>query len=307
MLKRSFNIDFFRIIATLMVIVLHILEQGGILNNAKPNGTFFWSAWFLEICTFCAVNCFALITGYLMVDKTTKTKNILTLWFQVLFYSLLLTALFFIFLPESRTIKNLILSFLPIVGNRWWYISSYFAVFFFIPFLNEGIKHISQQTHKKLLFILLGISSIGCIIPIDAFRLNKGYSAIWLIIVYLFGAYIKKYNLSQKFTALKSILIFFSMILITFLSKLIFNLIGIARLEYMFISYTSIPMLLSAIFLFLFCLNVKINNTMTKLISFVAPGCLGVYLIHVHPLVFDFSFHFLDFIFSIFSRQQLFF
>ena len=53
-----------------------------------------------------------------------------------------------------------------------------------------------------------------------------------------------------------------------------------------FISYISITILLSAIFMF--CLKIKINNPVSKLIYFVSPVALGVYLIHAHPLVFDF-------------------
>ena len=121
-----------------------------------------------------------------MVNKTVKVKNMLGLWFQVLFYSLLFTSLFFAFLPESRSIKNLVVAVMPILGKQWWYVSSYFALCFFIPFLNKAINNISQQTYKKiLLLILFVICCIDCVLPIDAFTLNNGYSAIWLMIVYL--------------------------------------------------------------------------------------------------------------------------
>ena len=133
MVKRDFNVDLFRIIATVFVIILHVLEQGGVLSNALPNEINYWVACFIEILTFCAVNCFALISGYVMANKTIKVKNITGLWFQALFYSLLISLLFFVFIPETRMIKKMLVAFLPIMGIRWWYISSYFALFFFIP------------------------------------------------------------------------------------------------------------------------------------------------------------------------------
>ena len=95
--KRNYNIDLFRIIAAFFVTVLHVLGQGGILESTSPSEINYWIAWFLEICAYGAVNCFALISGYVMVNKTIKTKNIIGLWFQVLFYSLLFTSLFFVF------------------------------------------------------------------------------------------------------------------------------------------------------------------------------------------------------------------
>ncbi len=292
MTKRNVNVDFFRIIATIFVVVLHILGQGGILEKAVPGGTMYWTAWFFEICAYCAVDCFALITGFVMVNKTVKVKNMINLWFQVIFYSLTINTLFFVLVPESRTIKNMAIALFPILGKQWWYISAYFALCLFIPVLNEGIKNISQQTHKKLLFIILiVISCIGCIFPIDAFRLHDGSSAIWFMIVYLFGAYIKKYSLDKRITALKSILGYFAMILLTFTSKFVFRYLtnkffGGVRGDNIFISYVSVTIILSSVFLFLFCLNIKINRFGAKLISFFAPVTLGVYLIHVQPLVF---------------------
>lgn len=292
--KRNYNIDLFRIIAAFLVTVLHVLGQGGILKSASPTEINYWIAWFLEICAFCAVNCFALISGYVMVNKTVKVKNMLSLWFQILFYSLLFTTLFFVFLPESRSIKNLLVAFIPILGQQWWYVSSYFALCLFIPFLNKTINSISQQTYKKiLLLILFVICCIDCVVRKDAFSLNGGYSAIWLMIVYLFGAYIRKYDICEKITSFKCVVGFFLMIALTFASKITISFftksfLGQVKFENTFISYISITILLSAIFLFLFCLKIKINNLASKLICLLSPAALGIYLIHVHPLVFKF-------------------
>ena len=292
--KRNINIDLFRIIAAFLVTVLHVLGQGGVLKSTSPAEINYWIAWFLEICAYCAVNCFALISGYVMVNKTIKAKNIIGLWFQVLFYSLLFTALFFAFLPESRSIKNLVVAVMPILGKQWWYVSSYFALCLFIPFLNKAIDNISQQTYKKiLLLILFLICCVDCAIPIDAFWLGSGYSAIWLMIVYLFGAYIRKYDICEKITSFKCAVGYFSMIILTFVSKITIwfltkSIFGQAKFDDTFISYISITILLSAIFLLMLCLKIKIDTAVAKFICFVSPVALGVYLIHVHPLVFDY-------------------
>ena len=77
MMKRNVNVDLFRIIATILVVLLHVLGQGGILQNSSQNSAVHWVAWFLEIFAYCAVNCFALISGYIMVNKSIKLKNII--------------------------------------------------------------------------------------------------------------------------------------------------------------------------------------------------------------------------------------
>ena len=137
MTKREYNVDLFRIIASILVIFLHVLGQGGILAHSSGDFIKNGAAWLLEIAAYCAVNCFALISGYVMCTRSVKVKSIIALWFQVIFYSLTISSLFFIFLPESRTIKNLVIALFPIIGRQWWYVSAYFAMFFFIPFLNE--------------------------------------------------------------------------------------------------------------------------------------------------------------------------
>ena len=40
--KRNVNVDLFRIIATILVIVLHVLGQGEILQNASPSELNYW-------------------------------------------------------------------------------------------------------------------------------------------------------------------------------------------------------------------------------------------------------------------------
>ena len=308
MVKREYNVDLFRIIAAIFVIVLHVLGKGGILENTSPSEVNYWVAWFLEICSFCAVNCFALISGYVMVNKTIKAKNIIGLWFQVLFYSLLITALFFVFLPESRSCKNLVFALMPILGTQWWYVSSYFALFFLIPILNAAINNISQTTFEKfLLVILIGVCVFDCGVPGDPFVINNGYSVIWLMLLYFFGAYIRKYDLKQKVTTTQSAIAFVVLIILTFLSKICIHfatkeIYGEARLDDTFVSYTSVTIVLAAVSLFLFCLNVKVSNPLQKVIIFFSPATLGVYLIHVHPLVFE---HILNGAFADFANKPI--
>ena len=293
-MKRDYPIDLFRILATILVILLHVLGQGGILQAAAPGQATYWTGWFFEIMAYCAVNCFALISGYIMVDKRIKLKNIIARWIQVLFYSLLISTLFFAFVPETRTLWNVAVAVLPVTGKQWWYISAYFALFFFIPLLNKAIHHISQATYRKfLLVILVGVCLIDRIIPMDSFSLSGGYSAAWLILVYLFGAYIKKYQVYEKITALKSALGFLGMTVLTFLSKFTLyfateKVLGEVKYDETLVSYTSVTILLASVFLLMLCLKIKIGGFAQAIIRWFAPMTLGVYLIHVHPLVFEY-------------------
>ena len=293
MTQRDYNVDLFRILASIFVIILHVLGQGGILQQAAPGSMVYWSAWTLEITAFCAVNCFALISGYVMVDKTIKAKNIVGLWVHALFYSLLFTAVFFVFVPETRTLRHLVVACLPIVGKQWWYMSAYFALYLFVPVLNAGVRQIPQKNLQKFLILILfgiGILDRALLHPREIFR-----PAIWLMILYLFGAYIRKYNVKEKITARKSLLFFLATIALTLLSKVVIRFVtgrflGEVKYDDFLIAYPAITMILASVFLLLFCLNLKISNTARKMIMVFSPATLGIYLIHVHPLVFEYIF-----------------
>lgn len=295
MSKRNINADLFRVLATVLVVMLHVLGQGGILKKSDPDGAVYWIAWFLEIIAYGAVNCFALISGYVMCEKNIKAKSIIALYFQVWFYSILISLLYFVRFPATFTRENLLLALFPIVRKQWWYVSAYFVLFFFIPILNAAIRHLEKETFKKLLFaVLVGFGIITCLVlPIDAFGLKKGYSAIWLIILYLFGGYVKKYNLREKITAKKSLIGFFASSLFTLLFKALCRFAGQSfdpsalLFESTFVSYISITVVAASVFLFLFCLNVRVGKFTQRAVTFLAPASLGVYLIHVHPLVFN--------------------
>ena len=91
MKNRNYGIDLLRIVSMYMVVILHILGNGGVLTNLELLSLNYYSAWFLEISCYCAVNCYALITGYVMVDSKFSYKKILNLWLDVLFLRLFFT------------------------------------------------------------------------------------------------------------------------------------------------------------------------------------------------------------------------
>ena len=70
--ERNYGIDLLRIVSMLMVVVLHVLGQGGVLKTSTPLSIGYSVAWILEIAAYCAVNCYALISGYVGVNSKFK-------------------------------------------------------------------------------------------------------------------------------------------------------------------------------------------------------------------------------------------
>ena len=77
---RNYGIDLIRIISMYMIVILHVLGQGGILWNLEKLSFRYNISWLLEIFCYCSVTCYALITGYVMNNGKFKYKKIINLW-----------------------------------------------------------------------------------------------------------------------------------------------------------------------------------------------------------------------------------
>ena len=122
--KRNYGIDLLRIVSMYMIVILHVLGQGGILWNVEVFSIKYYIIWFVEIFCYCSVTCYALITGYVMCDKKVKYNNILYLWLGVFFWSVLLTFIMNCFYPILIGKKDFLKSLFPVIFNNYWYFTT---------------------------------------------------------------------------------------------------------------------------------------------------------------------------------------
>lgn len=281
---RIVGIDLLRIVSMAMVVVLHVLGQGGVLRASDMLSANYNIAWFLEISAYCAVNCYALVSGYVGIRAKHRASSLIKLWLQVALYSVIITVIMY-FTHGAVDLKYIIKSCLPVTFSFYWYFTAYFAMWFFVPFMNAAIDGLSK---KKAGLILISSSLI--LLPIalltDAFHMMDGYSVIWLCYLYLIGAYISKHGLFLGTRCRKSILLYLVCVLMTFSCKILFNIFfGPGDL---LINYVSPFMLIAAIALLVFFINLKVSPKLTKVITLVASLSFSVYLIHTHPLIFEY-------------------
>ena len=85
--ERNYGIDLLRLVLMYMVCMLHTLGQGGILGVCQAGTVEYKAFWFLEILSYCAVDGFAIISGYMAVDRPRKYEKLVDMWFQAFFYS----------------------------------------------------------------------------------------------------------------------------------------------------------------------------------------------------------------------------
>jgi surface polysaccharide O-acyltransferase-like enzyme len=150
-IKRNYGIDLLRIISMINIINLHInLFSGQLsLNYTSPK---FYSIWRSEVFSFCAVDCFGLISG-IVGYKRYKFSNLIYIWIQLCFYSTSISL--FLFIKNQINIKDLFLSLFPILIKRHWYINAYFSMNLLLPFINHGINSLNRKIYKNLIIFFI--------------------------------------------------------------------------------------------------------------------------------------------------------
>ena len=239
---------------------------------------------------YCAVNVYAIISGYLMSGvEHIKLGRIIELWLEVLFFSVTISAIHAI-LTGNISFKELLCALFPILTRRWWYVSSYFAIFLFIPYFNKLIKNMSRSDYKKFLVLICLVFSLGSTISsaagIDTFNLATGCSPVWLMMLYFFGGYKRKYGGNEKNWnyfgkyVICGLALFLVWLITLVVTKKIF---GVDKLSNLFIAYTSPFVIYMAYEFVQFCVGLNISNC--KVIQKISEITLGVYLVSEHPVI----------------------
>ena len=293
LLKRNVGIDLLKIVLMIMIVILHILGRGGVLASCQYLSASYEVAWFLEIASYGAVNCFALITGYLCINARNSLAKLLDLWFEIFFYGVVIFLGFYIIWPDSIHLNAIYQLVLPISTSKYWYLTAYFGMFILIPILNAGLKSLDSKSAVKILllcFILFSLPSK--IVEDQAYGLSAGYSTIWLCIVYLFGAFYRLNEDKITVSAVNSFLFYIAQIFITFVFKFaIEHWFPGVQGQYInarsLVGYTSPTIFLGSLALLNTFARLKVRNEkISSAISNVGALTLSVYIIHVHPLVF---------------------
>lgn len=281
--NRNYGIDLLRMFSMMLVITLHTLGHGGVLSMAKPLSGNYAAAWFLEIFAYCAVNCFVMITGYAYAKSKYKFSSLFVMWLQVLFYSvgiyLYITKVYKPFLYDSGELAGW---FFPLVNNKYWFFTAYFALSALIPVLSAGIRHLTEKQHRLVLFACF-VVSLPAMWNLDLFYMKAGYSMSWFVVLFLIGSYLRLHGDKLRLVPWKCIVLFLVSVLVTWGVKM---LIDFRQIETSFtlVSYMAPTIVLAAVALVMLFSQLKFPVIVAKLIGQFAPVAFGVYLIHEHPL-----------------------
>lgn len=300
--KRQLNYELLRIIAMMMIVCLHCLSKGGLLGDSarRDMDATGYMAWLIEAFCLVAVNCYVLISGYFGANEAKKgLKRPFCIWKQVLFYSLAIGILAMAAGMQEFDIYQIFQYVFPLVTEHYWFATSYVVLCLFMPFLNAGIEVLEQKVFQEVLGGMLLIFCIAkTVIPMQLPWDKYGYDAYWFVVLYLTGAYIRRYGIKGINSRTKALCIYFVGEAAIFASFVVLRCIFFRTgslggfLQYAY-TYNHFLCYIGAIGLFMAFGSYASNDDAGKMerfrkpIGLMASATFGVYLIHEHTNIRD--------------------
>lgn len=290
---RNYGIDLLRCFAMMMIVMLHTLSRSGLLTETEVSSFKYEIVWFIEIFCYSAVNCFIIISGYVSLHTKFRLSRIILLWLQVVFYNVLLTVIVQA-INGSWDATEILRSFLPVSTDAYWFFTQYFVLCFFMPLINKLVLKQSIKQNGFFLAIMLIFFSVLPMLyalPVDIlgefneklFFTERGYSVLWMTVMYALGAVIRKYidegGLEKVKTYVYAILVIVSDVIIW-----IIHYICTGRENpvspYFVVSYTSPFVVIAAVGLVMLFSKLRFGAKISKGIEFFSAGAFAVYLVH---------------------------
>lgn len=282
--QRNSNMEFLRVYAMLTIVFLHMCNKTMAIYELNESQPMYYIMWFLFIFCSWTTNILTFISGYFYSETHFKLHKLLSLWVQVLFYSIVfaIIAKYILNIELTSRWRNI---FQPVLRREYWYITIYIAFYCLIPFIKRYINMLSQHEYKAFLVILfIGLSLIPTLFNASGWLAEGGNGGIvWFFFLYLLGAYIRKYNISPPS---RPLLFYLFLSLIMALGQFFQNYLDNHQIiiEH-FPKNLSAPCSVFAVgtTILIFYLFKKIDISIplvNKSINFLGKGCLGIYLIH---------------------------
>lgn len=283
--QRDSNIELYRIIVMLLIVMHHYVVNSGLLDLMRLHPGTLKSIFLYVVGAWgkTGINCFVMITGYYMCKSHITMRKFLKLFLQIVFYNIVITALFIIFGNEPYSLKHMIREVNPLSSIGSGFTSCYLMFFLLIPFMNVLIKGMNQRQHLNLVIALLFIYTVLGSVPIIPVTMNY---VSWFCVLYFLASYIRLYPFSYRDNVTFWGLLTLSFVMVSVLSIVTIALIaghygkGIDKIYFLVSDSNHLFAVLIGIASFMFFKEVRIPQS--KFINTVAASTFGVLLIHAN-------------------------
>lgn len=288
---RQANMELLRIIAMMMVVILHYLIKGeAAVSLADDFCALNILLWFVKAMCIVATNVYVLISGYFLLEAEWKISRLVNLWLQIMFYSLGVPAVCYALnIGEVRQWGRYdwINVIFPLQMEHYWFMTAYVVLYILVPVLSAGVKHMEKRQHQLVIAGGIFIFSIPkSILPVSIPTDSYGYDFGWFICLFLIASYIRIYGIRFLEVSKRAVVSYFVLTAGVWIAAVIYG--GLSRRGMSFsyamdmtYCYNYIVVLLASVALFYTFLKCKIpQGRSSKIICKIASYTLGVYLLH---------------------------
>jgi len=270
--QRNSSIELFRILATFLVLIVHLNGYFIGLDVHEFNFHSFPQI-VVEALSCVAVNGFILISGFFGVKLSFHTLWKLWQALVCIYVPLFVFKYLFTTPQEGFLLDGLLKAIFPFSTRDGYFINGYIFMIVASPLLNSYInnhsrKYILQYTIGLLLFEFW----VDCICNLKTFHFNEGYSGLHFCLLYMVGQCIKLYYEDlKKVKSLCYLSIYIGM-------SAIIVVLSIYKVSWTY-DYSNIFMIISAVSLFLvFAVRKPFYN---NFINRIAQCSLFVYILQI--------------------------
>lgn len=272
--------ELLRILAMLSILVIHVVfpvflhpERNEIVTS--PINSFV--QMYLGALTIIGVNVFVLLSGWYSIKF--KYDKIAKLYFQVLFFSVLMFAVF----AGSDKTQDLLDTVADIfLINDYWFIRAYLILFVMAPVLNTFAEHVERNLFRNILIVYFVMQTLFSYLGNNIWWYD-GYSPLTFWGIYLLGRYMRMYpnRLTMMNKAYDGLAYLLLSLVIAILSVLFILLANTGGRLY---NYTCPLVIASSVYFFLFFTKIRFKS---KTVNWIASSCVAAYLTHMNSCFFD--------------------
>ena len=280
--ERNASVELLRILAMLMIIIMHCMAWSGALYDQSEHLGHFY--WLIEALCVPSVDVFVLISGYYLVTSRFKARNLVKILGTVWSYAFLCSLLNSVLIGETITAFALLKMMFPILTKQYWFVNAYLALYILSPFLNKLIHSLEKKQFAFLLVFLLIILVIRpTLLPKRwAQDQSAGLSVFFFVVLYFLAAWIRLYfnrDGKQPFVFVVEYLILSVLLAVSRIFILTLGINHETAIRYY--SYDSAFVVLQSLALFLaFLKKVQISGRPALIISRISKCSFAAYIIH---------------------------
>lgn len=281
---RDSNIELLRILAMLLVLVVHtnFFSIGAPTHaEALTEPTKSFARFLIQSISIICVNLFIFISGWYGIRP--KLSRFLEFIFQIVFFYAILFTIFHFKNPEEWTIKASIRGIL-LVEDANWFIKSYIFLYLISPVLNKYVESATKSSFKWLIIAFFCFQFFYGWFYAAVKWFDRGYSTISFVGIYLLASYIKRHSsILVNMAFWKDVFLWLVLTLIT--TGLAFLTIQYTKYNDNRLYFYNSPFVIAAtVFLFLAFNRLHFKSA---IVNWIAISCFAAFLLHYNPAFMD--------------------